>query len=246
MKKWPERASNNPRLPPLQPRWTLTPGGRSNRARIRERERQESRLKESGECYKKMYVCVCVCEREGKIDWKRWRNELIKKLCGGERKWEWAREIKRMRNAICVCLWGREREREGWCATSILCLSAGTICLGAWWQLLTMWSHHVTRQSFEETTGLSRFTPRPKTRRQKSNNATLTQWLRKWHWARASRGSWILKLLLQELQHIQQGDLLIFVQPLETFRLMNMQFEAFLIFINRKHKLESKNQYWKK
>lgn len=45
------------------------------------RDEQESRLKESRECYKKM--CVCVCEKNRLEEMEK---QADKKPCGGERK----------------------------------------------------------------------------------------------------------------------------------------------------------------
>lgn len=146
---------------------------RERGGRKRGRERGESRLKERRERYKKMRVW-------GRERLEEMEKQADKKLCGGERKWEWAREIKRMGNAICVCLWDKKRERERGrerngvqplSAAYPLAPSVSGLDDSSWPCDLTMWPSNLVKKLLASPV----LHPGPRSEG-KSYNNTITQW----------------------------------------------------------------------
>lgn len=115
-----------------------------------------------------MCVCMGVREKNRLETMEKWAD---KKPCEGEQKMRetGGREDGGEKEEYNLRILMRQGEKT---RAGVQPLSAGTICLTARWQLLTMWSNHVTQQAFQETPGSSCFTRRSKPRQMKSKNTT--------------------------------------------------------------------------
>lgn len=63
----------------------------------------------------------CMCEREREIDWKRWRNKLIKSCVGVEKMRLSEERSREWRNQYVYASGEQERERKRWGGREMVC-----------------------------------------------------------------------------------------------------------------------------